>query len=397
MTANEKGHKRGRLATVTLIALFAGLSGGWFMYGQLSSLNPGNVDIGEQMGDGKKESGHNDESETFLALSPRQIEAAGILVAPVERGGGQEIRMAGRAEPAIGSKVMVSAVVSGKVKSVDVSPGDKVAVGQPLISIISGEAAALLAQSDAAVAEAETYRLSYLRDQNLFHQGVIAREVLEVSRSRSLSADAVSRAAQAQTAAVGSPDTSGYVVVTSPIKGVIGMLKVSPGSFLSSADVVAEVSDPEQIEFIFSVPPALAARVLAGARMTVTASTGNWVASVVGVVPAVTERSNYALVRARPVSGDAPLIGTPLTGSIVVNRQDDGLTVPAGAVQNLAGQAVVFIVVDGGFRATPVLVGRSAGGKIEILKGLSGSELIAGTNAFLLKAELAKGEAEHAD
>jgi membrane fusion protein, heavy metal efflux system len=43
----------------------------------------------------------------------------------------------------------------------------------------------------------------------------------------------------------------------------------------------------------------------------------------------------------------------------------------------------------------PVLAGRRAGGRIEVLNGLTGSERIAGSNAFLLKAELAKGEAEH--
>jgi cobalt-zinc-cadmium efflux system membrane fusion protein len=56
---------------------------------------------------------------------------------------------------------------------------------------------------------------------------------------------------------------------------------------------------------------------------------------------------------------------------------------------------VVFVTDDNGFRVTPVLAGRRAGGYIEILNGLSGDERIAGTNAFLLKAELAKGEAEH--
>lgn len=56
---------------------------------------------------------------------------------------------------------------------------------------------------------------------------------------------------------------------------------------------------------------------------------------------------------------------------------------------------MVFVADDKGFRVTPVLAGRRAGGYIEILNGLSGDERIAGTNAFLLKAELAKGEAEH--
>ncbi|MNO05835.1 Cobalt-zinc-cadmium resistance protein CzcB [compost metagenome] len=59
------------------------------------------------------------------------------------------------------------------------------------------------------------------------------------------------------------------------------------------------------------------------------------------------------------------------------------------------GRSVVFVQVPGGFRAVPVLAGRQAGGRTEIMRGLNGTERIAGANAFLLKAELAKGEAEH--
>jgi cobalt-zinc-cadmium efflux system membrane fusion protein len=38
---------------------------------------------------------------------------------------------------------------------------------------------------------------------------------------------------------------------------------------------------------------------------------------------------------------------------------------------------------------------RTSDGRIEIVSGLTGTERIAGVGAFLLKAELAKGEAEH--
>ena len=47
-----------------------------------------------------------------------------------------------------------------------------------------------------------------------------------------------------------------------------------------------------------------------------------------------------------------------------------------------------------GLGDTPA-TGATAGGRTEILSGLTGSERIAGTGAFVLKAELAKGEAEH--
>ena len=102
-----------------------------------------------------------------------------------------------------------------------------------------------------------------------------------------------------------------------------------------------------------------------------------------------------AIIRARRESGPLPPAGSAVSGVIVSDEGGDGLTVPVDAVQNVEGRSVVFVAGDTGFRAQPVLAGRRAGGHIEILNGLSGDERIAGKNAFLLKAELAKGEAEH--
>ena len=68
---------------------------------------------------------------------------------------------------------------------------------------------------------------------------------------------------------------------------------------------------------------------------------------------------------------------------------------PLDAVQTIEGTPSVFVQEGGGFRARPVVTGRTSDGRIEIVSGLTGSERIAGAGAFLLKAELAKGEAEH--
>jgi cobalt-zinc-cadmium efflux system membrane fusion protein len=69
--------------------------------------------------------------------------------------------------------------------------------------------------------------------------------------------------------------------------------------------------------------------------------------------------------------------------------------VPADAVQTVDGVPSVFVVEGAGFRARPVVTGQIAEGNIEIVSGLTGTEQVAGRGAFLLKAELAKGEAEH--
>ena len=67
------------------------------------------------------------------------------------------------------------------------------------------------------------------------------------------------------------------------------------------------------------------------------------------------------------------------------------LTVPADAVQSVNGEAVVFVrtTLDR-FVARPVEAGDRTGDRRVILRGLEGSEFIALTGAFNLKAELLK-------
>ena len=360
------------------------------------------VDHGATEGGHDEQEGHEDHEgeeaeaeEGVVALSPEQIEASGISIVGVGRGGGSETRLSGRVEPSVTARAAVAASIGGRVERVLVASGATVAANEPLVTIISGEAATLRASAEAARAEAEAARLTYQRDQSLVTQGVVARQELEASRARSLAADASARAAAAQVNAAGSPDAGGRVTITSPMAGVVGTIQITPGGFVSAGDLVANVADPLQTELVFTAPPALASQVTLGTRVEVSGPTSNFTATVIGSVADVHAQGGAAIIRARPDTASLPPAGSPVAGVIVTAGQGGSLTVPADAVQSVEGRTVVFVVGKSGFRATPVLTGRRAGGSLEILNGLTGEERIAGANAFLLKAELAKGEAEH--
>lgn len=353
----------------------------------------------------ESEAGHEGEAgaeseaaEGRVELSAAQIQAAGITVVSVGGGGGGETRLAGRVEPMVDSRAAVAAAVGGRVERVLVAPGQSVRAGQPLVSVVSGEAATFRADADAAAAQAEAARQAYQRNRNLSDQGIVARQEVEASRAQLLSAEAATRAARARSSAAGSPNASGRLSVTSPISGVVSNVQVGPGGFVAQGGVVAEVSNPARVEMVFNAPPALAGNVRAGTAMRVTGPNGEFDAVVTGVAAdAGTGESGAAVIRARPVGATLPPAGSAVTGAIVTGQSTGGLTVPTEAVQTVEGNTVVFVQVDGGFQATPVLAGRQAAGRTEILRGLTGSERIAAANAFLLKAEMAKGEAEHGD
>lgn len=351
----------------------------------------------EHAGEGHEGEEHAGE-EGLVQLTAAQLQATGITVVSPGRGGGSEVRLSGRVEPLIDARAPIGASVSGRVERVHVMTGQTVRAGQAVVTLVSGEAAGLRAEADAAAAAADAARRAYERDRTLGEQGVVARQEVEASRATSLSAEANARAARARVAAAGGPNASGRVSVSAPISGTVTNISVGPGGFVAQGGAVAEITNPSRVELVFNAPPTVAAGVRSGTRLSVQGPNGDFAAVVVGVAAdAGGQESGATLIRARPVGAALPPAGSPVTGAIVVGAGAGGgvITVPTEAVQTVEGATVLFVQVPQGFRATPVLAGRQAGGRTEILRGLTGAERVAAANAFLLKAELAKGEAEH--
>lgn len=348
--------------------------------------------------DEEGEEGHAEEEggeEGVVVLTAAQITAANISVVAVTGGGGGETRLSGRVEPMVDARAAVAASVGGRVERVLVAPGQSVRAGQPLAVLVSGDAASLRADADAAQANAIAAEQAHAREESLADQGVVARRDAEVAHAQALSAEAAARAARARASAAGSPNAAGRLSVTSPISGVVTSVQVGPGGFAAQGGVIAEVTNPARVEIVFNAPPALAAQVRAGSTVRVQGPAGEFDAVVTGVAADAGEESGATVIRARPTGGSLPPAGSAVSGTVITGGAAGGLTVPSDAIQTVEGASVVFVRTAEGFRAVPVLAGRQAGDRTEILSGLTGSERIAGANAFLLKAELAKGEAEH--
>ncbi|RLM49166.1 efflux transporter periplasmic adaptor subunit, partial [Halobellus sp. Atlit-31R] len=81
---------------------------------------------------------------------------------------------------------------------------------------------------------------------------------------------------------------------------------------------------------------------------------------------------------------------------IVTGSAEVPVAVVREALQTVEGRQVVFKRVGAGFHAQPVSVGRSDGRLVEIVSGMTAGEPYAGAGSFAIKAEQAKGDAEHA-
>jgi membrane fusion protein, heavy metal efflux system len=328
----------------------------------------------------------------MVALSPEEAAAAGIEVTSVGRGGGAELVIPGRVVFAPGAEASVGSPVQGVVERVFVGAGGTVSAGSPIAVVRSSDAAALTAAADSARADVEAARAAFRREDRLHRERITARQDLEAARAAMLRAEAALRAAQGQLSALGSPSGAGRVTVRAPFSGTVTAVAASPGAVLAQGGAVAQIADQGRVEIVFDAPAAQASLIRAGTPIFATIAGGQEIrATVTAISPNPANAS--AQIRAS-TTGFIPPVGTPVSGR-VLTRGSSALIVPSDAVQSVEGRPVVFVVERGGFRAIPVVVGRMAGGRTEILRGLEGDERIAGRGAFLLKAELSRGEAEH--
>jgi cobalt-zinc-cadmium efflux system membrane fusion protein len=346
-------------------------------------------------GEHGEEEGHEEGGEEgVVALSAAKAAAAGVTVVALERGGGSELMLSGRVEFAPGAEAIVDAPLPGTVLQVHVGPGSRVRPGSPLVTLRSPEGAVARANVDAAAATADAARAALTRDRSLFERGFIARARLDITEAESRRTEAELRAARARLTAYGSPSSDGRVVVRSPVSGVVTRLTTSPGQVLHEEDQeVAAISDASRIELVFEAPPAAAGVLKVGDTVSGRTADGQTVTGVVTAIAPANERGTVT-VRARP-TGLAPPAGTVISARLTASKGSGAMVVPSEAIQTVEGKQSVFVVEGDGFRARPVTTGRTANGQTEIVSGLTGSERIAGPGAFLLKAELAKGEAEH--
>lgn len=333
----------------------------------------------------------------LVSLKLADAAAAGVSVVSPGRGGGSDILLPGRVTLAANALATLGAPVSGTVERVHVSAGVNVSAGSPIATLRSADAASGRASLDAAGAAVRAAQAAASRDRRLFDAGVVARQDWEASQAAADKAQADHRAAQAQVRAMGQPGVNGVAVLRSPIAGVVTRIEAQVGGFLTQGALVAEVADQSRAEYVFDAPAAAAGSIRVGQMIHVQTPDGQEAPATISAVAPGASGGNTATVRATPSGRTAP-VGSVVSARVMTGASDGGaIIVPSEAVQTVEGRPVVFVVEAAGFRAKPVTPGRVAAGSTEILRGLTGSERIAGKGAFLLKAELGKGEAGHED
>ncbi|MBB3694897.1 MULTISPECIES: efflux RND transporter periplasmic adaptor subunit [unclassified Sphingomonas] len=377
------------LAPVTLALILAGCGG-------TGSGGEAGEKAGAEKAEGAEASEAKEGPKDAVILSAQQIADAGIEVTrPTVGGEAGAIELSATIEGDPQGVQVVSASVGGRLVSLTRNLGQPVDRGDPLAIIESREAASLKAEVEAARARAALAQTNLRREQRLFAERVSPEQDLVAARTAATEASIALRLAQQQLSATGSGGGAlNRIAVRSPIAGQVIARSATLGQTVAADAELFRVANLSKVTVATSLVPSDAGRVKPGARVEVTAAGRRQEGRVTFVSPILDETTRLVPVIVTLDNGGSTWrVGETVNVSILVPATGDRtVAVPSAAVQMIEDKSFVFVRTPTGFRATPVTLGRTNGGQVVVTSGLTGSERIASTNSFTLKAELGKGE-----
>lgn len=337
--------------------------------------------------------------EGFIAMDTARAQAAGIVTEAVSQGGlASEIIAQGFVATTSEGEAILTARADGAIVRITQHLGDNVRQGETIALLESREAATLTADRSAAAARVGAARSAYAREKRLFDARVTARQDLEASQASLAEAEAELRRAQS---AAGASKLSGdgrTMAIVSPITGRLTKADARLGAYVLAGTDLFHVADPNRLQVNASVLPTDARRVSVGDTAVIELADGETrMATVHSITPALDAQSKTATLVLTPQGAAQLTAGQGVRVRVRPGGQpsDGRMTLPEESVQTVEGKNVVFVRGPKGFQATEVVIGERSGGRIEIISGIPAGAIVATKGAFLLKAELGKGEAEH--
>ena len=273
--------------------------------------------------------------------------------------------------------------VSGAVVAVLAEPGAHVAQGAALARVddavpreafLSAKSAVTQAQLAADIAHRETGR-----SEKLLAAGAIAENALETTRRNDLAAsaaldDAKSRLASAQ-------KNLDNTVIKAPYDGIVSERQVNAGDIVSPGSPLFTLVDPSTMRLEGAVPAEKLGLVHVGSpvKFEVTGYPGRaFIGTITNVYPSADPATRQVRLYVRiPNAGNGLVAGLFATGRVSSSTRQ-GLTIPAGAVDQRGVKPVVTRLKNGKAEVVEVTLGmRDEGSEmVEVTKGLAAGDTL---------------------
>ncbi|MBX3663231.1 MAG: efflux RND transporter periplasmic adaptor subunit [Burkholderiales bacterium] len=296
----------------------------------------------------------------------------------------------GRLEMRAQAVSALGAPAEGRVVSVLVRPGEKVAAGKILATLQSADVSAARAALDQAKTRVTAAEEALRRQTEMMAKGVgVELERIE-AETRAREARSELERAQNVTRFLGSGQGN-TIELRAPINGVVIAVNTSTGSVVSpGGSPLVEIGDPSRLWAVAHIPEADAASVAKGLPVKVHVTSAN--REFQGVVDGLGSQIDPE-TRRLPVyvalQGDFRGLTPGMYADLTFAKGMEALSLPVAAVLIKGGKKrIVYIQrADGVFEPRDVRTGPSAEGRVRILDGIKPGDKVVTKGALLIDGE----------
>jgi cobalt-zinc-cadmium efflux system membrane fusion protein len=315
----------------------------------------------------------------------------------------------GTVQPIDSRVVHVRPIAAGRLTSVLVKVGDRVAAGQTIATFDNTEASEVASQYLVARSELEklNVQLSVARQQSernrqLADIGAIPRKEYELTLGEEKSIAAGIQAQQALLAGLAvklkrfglnedRPAATASTAIHAPFGGVVIASDAAPGEVVGPESELFEIADVSQVWVQAEVYEKDLGRLQLGQTASITVDTypnREFLGRVTYISDILDPQTRTAKVRCEVPNSDGRLkLDMFASVQLPTTFRKDALAIPAEAIQQLEGKNVVFIRTgQTTFQQKAIEVGRTIQGVAEVVAGLMGGEAIVTKGAFHLKS-----------
>ena len=273
--------------------------------------------------------------------------------------------------------VVIRPEIAGRVVSLDFHEGQLVQRGTKLMSLDPSEYKAQLA---ATTADAKTETQRYERAKELLEKNFISKEALDVAKGNMDRAVAK----QQQDEVLLSKTT-----VSAPFTGVLGLRQVSPGAYVKAGDDVVRLENLSFVKLDFRVPEMYLSQIKPGQEVTILVDAypkDSFRGKIYALEPAVDEKTRTILVRAQIPNPQGRLRpGMFARVNVLLSTRQNAIVIPEQAIWPQGRDSFVYRVVDGKAALTKVELGVRRPGEVEVVQGLTASDLVVTDGQIKLK------------
>ena len=359
----------------------------------------------EHSDEDSSEEGHAEEGE--IQLTSQQMVEQGLKVAVASTGLVEKLTtLPGKLVVNTDQQAQISPNFSGYVEQVNVALGQSVQKGQTLAVLILPELIDQQANLRMAQANLDLARKDYQREQQLWSQGISAKQDYQRAENAYRQAQITVQSSQARLNALGaSGNNNGRFLIKAPISGVISKKDIVVGENVQLADQLFVIENLKDLWLEFNLPNTSNIHLQVGQILNfkTNGSDQNYQAKVQTLNSQADLQTGRLQVRAKVTTQADVLRPNVLVNVFVTDAQaKTALRVQKKALQQVEGKPVVFVIESEEkglvhLKAQPIEVGVSSqdGQWLEVISGLTEGQKYIADGSFLLKSELEKDEAGH--